>query len=165
MTTRPPRNRPNRSLPALARFGADRLKRAIERYWTFSEPTAAQPSAETLRESMAILVIDALAGVDAAIQAIIDKEAKKRREAITEYEKAGRDDLAQKEREELAVLAEFLPTQLTEAELSEIISATIAELGASGAKDMGRVMGTLRPKIAGKADGKLASEIVKSQLS
>lgn len=99
-----------------------------------------------------------------AIQAIINKEAKKRRESIVEFEKGNREDLATIERAELEVLGEFLPQQLSENELKSLIEQTIAQSGASGAKDMGRVMGALRPQIAGKADGKLASEMVKSLL-
>jgi len=102
---------------------------------------------------------------DAAVQVVIEKEAKKRREAALEYEKAGYPDRAQKERDELAVLQDFLPSQLSEEELQGIVSETIAEVGASTAKDMGKVMGALRPKIAGRADGKVASEMVKAALS
>jgi uncharacterized protein YqeY len=102
---------------------------------------------------------------DAAVQVVIEKEAKKRREAALEYEKAGYADRAQKERDELAVLQDFLPSQLSDEELQAVVSETIAEVGASSAKDMGKVMGALRPKIAGRADGKVASELVKAALS
>lgn len=102
---------------------------------------------------------------DAAVQGVIEREAKKRREAASEYDKAGRPELAQKERDELAVLQDFLPQQLSEDELREIVSQTVTEVGANGPKDMGKVMGALRPKIAGRADGKLASELVKTALA
>jgi hypothetical protein len=102
---------------------------------------------------------------EAAAQATIEKEAKKRREAIVEYEKAGRQDLADREKAELAVISEFLPEQLTEEELATLVRETIAEVGASSPKDMGKVMGVLVPRIAGRADGKVASALVKQSLS
>ena len=101
---------------------------------------------------------------DAAVQSVIEREAKKRREAALEYDKAGRPELAQKERDELGVLQDFLPQQLSEDELRAVVAQTIAETGAQSPKDMGKVMGALRPKIAGRADGKLASELVKTAL-
>ena len=101
---------------------------------------------------------------DAAGQSVIEREAKKRREAALEYDKAGRPELAQKERDELGVLQDFLPQQLSEDELRAVVAQTIAETGAQSPKDMGKVMGALRPKIAGRADGKLASELVKTAL-
>lgn len=101
---------------------------------------------------------------DVATQAIVDKEGKKRREAIEEYTKAKRADLADKERAELAVIVEFLPPPLSDAELEVIVRETVAETGASGAKDMGKVMAALQPKIAGRADGKKASSMVREAL-
>jgi len=102
---------------------------------------------------------------DAAAQAVVDKEAKKRREAIEEFLKANRSDLADKEKVELEIIAEFLPAQLSQAELEELVQSTIAEAGATTARDMGRVMGLLVPKIAGRADGKQASALVKGLLT
>ena len=99
------------------------------------------------------------------VQAIINREAKKRREAIEEYGKANRADLADKEKSELAILTEFLPAQLSEAELRALVQATVAQVGASSPKDMGQVMKALQPQIAGKADGKLASNLVKEALA
>jgi uncharacterized protein YqeY len=99
------------------------------------------------------------------VQAIINREAKKRREAITEYTKANRVDLADKEELELQILTEFLPQQLSEDELRALVQATIAQVGAGSPKDMGAVMKALQPQIAGKADGKLASNMVKEALS
>jgi hypothetical protein len=102
---------------------------------------------------------------EAMAQSAIEKEAKKRREAIVEYEKAGRQDLADKEKAELAVIAEFLPQQLTSEELEALVRETIAETGAASPKDMGKVMGVLVPKISGRADGKEASALVKQLLA
>ena len=104
------------------------------------------------------------AELDSDVQAVIEREAKKRRDAIEEYEKAGRSDRAQAERDELQVLQEFLPQQLTEDELREIVKEAIAQSGASGAKDMGVVMKAVRPLTAGRADGKLVSEMVRAEL-
>ncbi|BCM93032.1 putative protein YqeY [Abditibacteriota bacterium] len=102
---------------------------------------------------------------DEAVQAVVNKEAKKRREAITEYQKAGRDDLAAREQSELDILSAFLPTQLSDDELRSLVAATVASVGAQSPKDMGTVMKALQPQIAGKADGKLASNMVKEALS
>lgn len=102
---------------------------------------------------------------EARVQAIINREAKKRREAITEYQKANRPDLADKEDAELRILTEFLPAQLSEDELRELVGSTIAQVGAQSPKDMGQVMKALQPLIAGKADGKLASNLVKDALA
>jgi uncharacterized protein len=100
-----------------------------------------------------------------ATLAVIEKEAKKRREAAEEFDKANRSDLADKERAELAVLAGFLPEQISDAELQQIVSATVSEVGASSPKDMGKVMSALLPKISGRADGKKASALVRAALS
>lgn len=102
---------------------------------------------------------------EAMAQSAIEKEAKKRREAAVEYEKVGRQDLADKEKAELAVIAEFLPQQLTSEELEALVRETIAETGAASPKDMGKVMGALVPKISGRADGKEASALVKQLLA
>lgn len=102
---------------------------------------------------------------DEAVQAVVNKEAKRRREAITEYQKANREDLAAREQSELDILSEFLPSQLSEEELRALVTSTIASVGAQSPKDMGAVMKTLQPLIAGRADGKLASNLVKESLA
>jgi len=99
------------------------------------------------------------------VQAIINREAKKRREAIEEYTKANRSDLAEREAAELSILTDFLPTQMTEDELRALVQATVSQVGAKTPKDMGAVMKALQPQIAGKADGKLASNMVKEALA
>jgi len=99
------------------------------------------------------------------VQAIINREAKKRREAIEEYTKANRSDLAEREAAELSILSDFLPTQMTGDELRALVQATVSQVGASAPKDMGAVMKALQPQIAGKADGKLASQMVKEALA
>lgn len=122
----------------------------------------------SLRAAIKKAEIDARGGAEldeAARQAIIDKEAKKRRESIEEYTKAGRPDLADKEQAELAIIAEFLPEQLSDDELVVMVRECIAQVGAISPKDMGQVMGVLAPQIAGRADGKKASGLVKELLS
>ncbi len=102
---------------------------------------------------------------DEAIRAILRKEAKKRRETISELESAGRSDEAAAERFELAVTEEFLPRQLTADELKPIVQAAIDEAGASSMKEMGKVMRALMPKVQGLADGKALSALVRELLS
>ena len=101
---------------------------------------------------------------DEGLLAILSTAAKQRRESIDQYEKGGRQDLADKEKAELAILQSYLPQQLSKDEVAAIIKETIAETGASGAKDMGKVMKALMPKVKGKADGKLVNELVKELL-
>ena len=101
---------------------------------------------------------------DADVLAIIDKMMKQRRESIAQFEKAGRNDLAEVEKAEIAVLAGYLPQQLSEAEVAAAIAAAIAEAGAAGAKDMGKVMGLLKSRLAGKTDMGKVSGLVKSKL-
>lgn len=102
---------------------------------------------------------------DAMILAIIEKQLKQRREAISQFESAGRDDLVQKEADEIVILSHYLPPQLTNDEIQALVKQTIAETEANSIKDMGKVMGALKPKIQGRADIKLVSEQIKSLLS
>lgn len=101
---------------------------------------------------------------DEQVLLVLDKMVKQRRESLEQYEKAAREDLAAQERFELQVIQGFLPEPLSEAELSELIKATITESGASSIRDMGSVMNALRPKVQGRADMKLVSQAVKNQL-
>lgn len=96
---------------------------------------------------------------------IISKEVKKRRDSITDYEKAGRDDIVSDLNKEIEILSKYLPQQLNEDEIRKIVDEAIIESGATSPKDMGKVMQILRPKTAGKADGKKVSDIVKEKLS
>lgn len=102
---------------------------------------------------------------DLAIRNILRKEAKKRRETISELEGAGRADDAAAERVELAVTEEFLPRQLSDEELKPIILDAIAEVDASSMKEMGQVMSVVMPKVQGLADGKAVNAIVREYLS
>lgn len=101
---------------------------------------------------------------DEATQKVIEREAKKRRDAIEEYEKAGRADRAASERAELEILQEYLPQQMTDAELESTVGAVIAETGAAGPADMGRLMKALMPRVQGRADGKRVNEVVRRLL-
>lgn len=104
-----------------------------------------------------------LSGAD--VVSILQKEAKKRRESISEYEKAGRDEQVASEQAELAIIETFLPQQLSETELTTVVKEAIAETGAESPKQMGQVMNVVMQKVKGQADGKLVSKIVKEQLS
>lgn len=102
---------------------------------------------------------------DGRVVAILDKMAKQRRDSIDQYGKAGRQDLVDQERFELDLLAEFLPRQLTEAEIDALIGECIESTGATSMRDMGKVMGALRPLAQGRADMALLSERVKARLA
>lgn len=102
---------------------------------------------------------------DERLLVVLDKMCKQRRDSITQYEDAGRPELAEKERNEITVIQEFLPEALSEAELQQIVSDAIAISGAESARDMGKVMGIVKPKIQGRADMGAVSQMVKAQLS
>jgi uncharacterized protein YqeY len=108
---------------------------------------------------------DAWTGSDADVQAVIEREAKKRRDAIDEYSKAGREDRAELERAELVILQEFLPQQLTDEELESLVRAAIEETGASKPADMGTLMKAVMPRTQGRADGKRINAMVRQLLS
>ena len=97
--------------------------------------------------------------------AVVATQAKQRREAVAEYSKAGRPDLAKKEEEELSILLSFLPQQLSITECEAEVSGIIKELGAAGPKDLGRVMKAVMARLAGRADGKVIQEMVRRRLS
>jgi uncharacterized protein YqeY len=125
----------------------------------------------TVRMLLAAITNEEVAGkaakvlTDAEIITVLSREAKKRREAVEAYTQAKRDDLASKEKAEAAVIANYLPEQLSEDEIKKLIQAAIAETGAAGAAGMGLVMKVLQPKIAGKADGGVVSGLVKAALT
>ncbi len=102
---------------------------------------------------------------DADVIAVIKKQVKQRQDSIAQYEQGGRADLAAKERFELGLLKGYLPQEMSAEELRPIVEQAVAEVGASGMKDMGAVMKALMPKVAGKADNKTVSELVKNILS
>jgi len=101
---------------------------------------------------------------DSDVLAVLDKMVKQRRESVAQYEQASRADLAAAENAEIAVLQEFLPAQLTEAEIDALVAKTIADTGAAGIRDMGKVMNALRPQLAGRADMGAVSNRIKAKL-
>lgn len=102
---------------------------------------------------------------DAAVVAVLDKMVKQRKDSVSQYEAAAREDLAAIERAEIAVIERYLPAKLGEAEILAAIDAAIAESGAAGPADMGKLMGALKPKLAGQADMGLVSVLVKRRLA
>jgi len=102
---------------------------------------------------------------DAQVLAILEKMIKQRRESIAQFEKAARQDLVDKEKAEVAVLSAYLPQRLSDAEIQKAIETVISETGASGAKDMGKVMAALKTRLAGRADMGQVSNLAKSKLS
>ncbi len=102
---------------------------------------------------------------DAGVVAVVDKMLKQRRDSITQFEQAGREDLAAAERFEAEVLTAYMPQRLSEAEIAAAIDAAIAAAGAQGPADMGKVMGPLKAQLAGRADMAEVSRLVKARLS
>jgi uncharacterized protein len=125
----------------------------------------------TIRMLLAAITNEEVAGKsakvlsDAEVITVLSREAKKRREAVEAYTNAKRDDLANKEKEEAAVIALYLPEQLSEADIKKLIADAITETNAAGPAGMGLVMKVLQPKIAGKADGGVVSSLVRAALS
>jgi uncharacterized protein YqeY len=102
---------------------------------------------------------------DARVLAILDKMVKQRRDSITQYEAAGRQELADIEIAEINVIQDFLPTALTDAEIAELVQSAISQTGAASMADMGKVMGILRPQVQGRADTGAVSGLVKAALN
>ena len=102
---------------------------------------------------------------DAAVVAIVDKLIKQRKDSITAFEGAGRQDLADKEKAEVAVLQAYLPARMSEAEIVQAVQAIVAEVGAKGPGDMGKVMGVVKTRLAGKAEMGQVSAAVKAALA
>ena len=102
---------------------------------------------------------------DQSMLAILDKMAKQRRESITQFEQAGRNDLVAKENQELNIISEFLPKALTEEEITELVDQAMQQTSASSMKDMGKVMGILKPQLQGRADMGQVSKLIKEKLS
>lgn len=127
--------------------------------------------AETIRMVLSAITNEEVAGKekrelsDAEVITVLTREAKKRREAAEAFENGGRADRAAAERAEGEVIASYLPAQLSEAEIKNLIAETITAVGAAGPSDMGKVMGSLKAKVAGKADGALVSSLVKEALN
>lgn len=125
----------------------------------------------TIRMTLTAITQEEVAGAaarelsDDEVVRVITREGRKRREAAEAYDSAGRTDLAERERAEGQVLQRYLPAQLDDAELAELVRAGIAEAGATSARDMGAVMRIVQPRVAGRADGKRVSDEVRRQLA
>lgn len=102
---------------------------------------------------------------DEDVMSVIGSQAKQRKDSITEFEKAGRQDLADKEKKELEILNVYLPEQMSEEEVKKLVDEAVLQTGATTMADIGKVMGALMPKIKGKADGGLVSNLVKQTLT
>jgi uncharacterized protein len=102
--------------------------------------------------------------LDSEVLEILTRELKQRKDSLLEFQKAGRDDLVEDLTKEIAIIAEYMPEQLSEAELKAIVEETVREVGASSKADMGKVMTALMPKVKGRADGKLVNQLVQQQL-
>jgi len=102
---------------------------------------------------------------DTQVLSVLEKMLKQRRDSVSQFQAAGRTDLADKETFEIGVVQSYMPAQLSAADVDAIVAATIAEAGATGPKDMGKVMGLVRPKVAGKTDMGKLSEIIKGKLA
>ncbi|MDH3534255.1 MAG: GatB/YqeY domain-containing protein [Gammaproteobacteria bacterium] len=102
---------------------------------------------------------------DDRIIAVLDRMAKQRRESISQFDSAGRDDLTAIEQAELEIIQQYMPAALSEAEINELVEQSIASTGAASIKDMGKVMGLLKPKLQGRADMGKVSQLIKSRLS
>jgi uncharacterized protein len=139
--------------------------------------TAAMKARDTVRSSTLRMVLTAVTNAEVAgkeskqlgdddVVSVLSSEAKKRREAAQAFDEAGRAESAEKERAEAAVIADYLPEQLSEDEIRELVASVVAQLGAAGEgmKAMGRVMGTLQPQVKGRADGGAVAAEVRRQL-
>jgi uncharacterized protein YqeY len=138
------------------------------------DTTAAMRSGDVLRRDVLRMVQNAVYNVEKSkritlseddLLAVLTREVKTRRESVEAFRKGGREDLAAKEEAEIAILAEYLPQPLTEDELRALVAQGIRETGAASARDLGRVMGWLSPRIRGRADGKVVSGLVAQALA
>jgi uncharacterized protein YqeY len=102
---------------------------------------------------------------DAGVVSVVEKMIKQRKDSIAQFEKAARQDLADKEKFEIGVLEKYLPQQLSAAEIDQIVADAVAATGAASAADMGKVMGVVKPKLAGRADMGKVSALVKAKLA
>jgi len=102
---------------------------------------------------------------DPAVLAVLEKMVKQRKDSIEQFEKASRDDLIKIEQDELAIIKTYLPEQMAEGDVAKIVDEIVAATGAEGMKDMGKVMGQVKAKVAGQADMGLVSKLVKAKLS
>ena len=138
------------------------------------DTTAAMRSGDTLRRDVLRMAQSAVYNVEKAkrttlsedeVLAVISREVKTRRESVEAFRNGGREDLAAKEEAEIAILQAYLPQQLSEDELRALVDEAVVATGATSARDLGKVMGWLSPRIRGRADGKVASGLVAQALA
>jgi len=139
-----------------------------------SDITAAMRSGDALRRDTLRMAESAIYNAekrdrrtysDDEVAAVLGREVKTRRESVDAFRNGGREDLASKEEAEIAILAGFLPEQLSEAEISALVAEAVSATGAAGPRDMGKVMGWLSPKTKGRADGRLVSQAASRALA
>ena len=147
------------------------LKETLKRDLTEAIRSSNKVVSGTIRMVLTAITNEEVSGkearvlTDAEIITVLSREAKKRREAAEEFAKAGRTDKAAEEKAEGEVIAQYLPAQLSEDDIKKLIAAAVASTGAAGPGDMGKVMGAIKPQIAGKTDGSLVSSLVKAALT
>ena len=138
------------------------------------ELTAARKARDDERRDALALLLNALRGAEKELQRplkdeeelqVLQRERKRRQEAAEAFREGGREEQAAKEEAELAVLEEFMPSQLADEDLEEIIDDVIAEVGATSVRDLGRVMADVMPQVAGRAEGSRVSQIVREKLA
>lgn len=138
------------------------------------DTTAAMRSGDSLRRDVLRMVQNTIYNIEKAkhvtltedeVLGVVTKEVKTRRESVDAFRKGGREDLVAKEEAEIAILNDYLPQQLTDDELRAMVDQAVAETGATGARDMGKVMGVLSSRIRGRADGRTASGLVAQALA
>ncbi|MEQ3500500.1 MULTISPECIES: GatB/YqeY domain-containing protein [Tenacibaculum] len=140
----------------------DKMKEAMK-----SKDTVALTALRALKSAFMLANTEAGAGelTEAEELKIIQKQVKQRKDSATVFTEQGRNDLAEPELAEAAILEQFLPEALSEEEIGNVVEKTIADVGAEGMKDMGKVMGIVSKQLAGQADGKTISAIVKAKLA
>jgi uncharacterized protein YqeY len=145
------------------------LKERLQEDWKQALKARDKFRADTISMAKAAVLqvekTDGLSLDDDGIIEVLAREVKQRREAIQEFEKGNRQDLVDKSNDEIEILFEYLPQQLTEEEILVFIQEAAVEVGANSIKDMGRVMQVLAPRITGRADGKLVSQMVREHLN
>jgi uncharacterized protein YqeY len=147
------------------------LKERLRSDLTTAMKARDQVRVATIRMALSAINTEEVAGdahrelTDDEVVTVLGREQKKRRESAEAFDGAGRTELAERERAEQAVLADYLPTQISDEDLATIVSAVISETGAAGPKQMGVVMKAVQPQVAGRADGRRVSAEVKRQLS
>ena len=145
------------------------LKERLQEDWKQALKSKDKFKADTISMAKAaVLQVEKTDGVkleDQQIIEVLSREVKHRREALLEFEKGKRQDLVDQTNNEIEILLSYLPQQLTEDEVGEYVSQCIQEVGANSIKDMGKVMAALKPKVVGRADGKVVSQLVKEYLN